>query len=235
MAVDRCHSGGAGAWVPCCLPTPAFDDRVKSTMFLASALFRRSFRHLSLRIAALSETRANRQAARVSDLAMSLALLAAGLRLERAHWGLALVTIGAGLALFTLVEYAFHRWMFHGAVPLFEPGHRRHHVHPTGDDAMPFFLPPLALVAIVALLALCVPAGLACLATGGLAAGYAGYGLSHDAIHATRFRQPFARRWAASHHVHHFHPDRNFGVTTPIWDWVFGTRYTPTRSRRRPD
>ena len=63
----------------------------------------------------------------------------------------------------------------------------------------------------------------------GIALGYLCYGLVHDAIHARRFQQPLLRRWAGLHHVHHHHPDTNFGVTTPLWDVVFGTRY-----RRKP-
>jgi sterol desaturase/sphingolipid hydroxylase (fatty acid hydroxylase superfamily) len=200
-------------------------------MFFAP--IRRSFDQFAQRVAGMSETRANRRAARVSDLAMGAVLIAVGMRLERTHWALALVAMLAGLGLFTLVEYVFHRWMFHGGVPLFAPGHRRHHEHPTGDDAMPFFLPPLALLAIVALLALVMPAGLAWAQTGGLAAGYALYGLSHDIIHSTRFRHPLSRRWAASHHIHHFHPDRNFGVTSPLWDIVFGTRHQSKGSGRQ--
>jgi hypothetical protein len=28
-----------------------------------------------------------------------------------------------------------------------------------------------------------------------------------------------------AHHVHHYHPGTNFGVTTPLWDVLLGTRY----------
>jgi sterol desaturase/sphingolipid hydroxylase (fatty acid hydroxylase superfamily) len=185
----------------------------------------RSFYAFANRIAGMAETRANRRAARVSDVLISLVLLIAGLLRTRAHPAEALFAVLSGLLLFTLVEYCFHRWMFHGAVPLFAPGHRRHHENPLGNDAMPFFLPPLALLGIVALVSLAVPGGLAMLLTGGLATGYAIYGLSHDLIHDTRFRNPLARGWAASHHVHHFHPDRNFGVTSPLWDIILGTRH----------
>lgn len=185
------------------------------------------------RIASMSETRANRRAARVSDVLISIVLLAAGLRAAHAHPAKALLSIVSGLLLFTLVEYCFHRWMFHGSVPLFEPGHRRHHENPLGDDAMPFFLPPLAILGVVAAVCLVMPVGFALLLTGGLATGYALYGLSHDLIHNTRFRHPLSRRWAASHHIHHFHPDRNFGVSTPIWDIVLGTRHVPSRSPKK--
>ena len=193
---------------------------------------RRSFDEFARRIASMAETRANRRAARAADVLISVALLTAGLLRTHTHPAGALLAVVSGLLLFTLVEYSFHRWMFHGSVPLFEPGHRRHHENPLGDDAMPFFLPPLAILAIVAVISLAMPAGFALLLTGGLATGYAIYGLSHDLIHNTRFRHPLSKRWAASHHIHHFHPDRNFGVSTPIWDIILGTRHVPNRSQK---
>ncbi|MEW5315698.1 MAG: hypothetical protein WDW38_007108 [Sanguina aurantia] len=55
--------------------------------------------------------------------------------------------------------------------------------------------------------------------------GYIIYGLSHFTIHHVRFKHPLLRRWAGSHHVHHYHPDTNFGLTTPLWDVLLGTRY----------
>lgn len=202
-------------------------------MFLTLHSLRRPFDAFANRVAAMSETRANRQAARVADVGMSVVLLGAGLYLARAHLAGAFAAALAGLMLFTLVEYSFHRWMFHGSVPLFAPGHLRHHENPHGDDAMPFFLPPIGLLMIVAVLGVLMPAAFALLVTGGLAAGYALYGLSHDIIHATRFRHPIGRRWAANHHIHHFHPDRNFGVSTPLWDIVLGTRHVS--KRHKPD
>jgi sterol desaturase/sphingolipid hydroxylase (fatty acid hydroxylase superfamily) len=201
-------------------------------MFLTLHSLRRPFDAFANRVAAMSETRANRQAARVADVGMGVVLLGVGLYLARAHPIGAIAAALAGLMLFTLVEYSFHRWMFHGSVPLFAPGHLRHHENPHGDDAMPFFLPPIGLLLIVAFLGLMMPAAFALLVTGGLAAGYALYGLSHDIIHATRFRHPIGRRWAASHHIHHFHPDRNFGVSTPLWDFVLGTRHVSKRAAR---
>jgi sterol desaturase/sphingolipid hydroxylase (fatty acid hydroxylase superfamily) len=182
------------------------------------------------RIASMSETRANRRAARVADVLIGVVLFAEGLRRTQAHPALALSAFASGVLLFTLVEYAFHRWMFHGSVPLFEPGHRRHHENPVGDDSMPFFLPPLALLGLAAIFSLAMPAGYALLLAGGLGVGYAIYGLGHDLIHNTRFRHPLGMRWAASHHIHHFHPDRNFGVTTPLWDIILGTRHASKRA-----
>jgi sterol desaturase/sphingolipid hydroxylase (fatty acid hydroxylase superfamily) len=84
---------------------------------------------------------------------------------------------------------------------------------------------------------LLMPVDDALLLASGIAFGYVAYGLSHFMIHHMRFRNGLMRKWAASHHIHHRHPDCNFGVTTPLWDVVLGTRYvssaSPSRSRSR--
>lgn len=177
----------------------------------------------------MSETRANTQAAFAADILAAVGLLVAGLTVFRVGPLAAMASVLSGLLLFSLVEYAFHRYLFHGGVPLFSPGHRKHHDNPTAQGALPFFLPPAILVLIAAVLGREATGGVSCLVAGGLALGYLCYGLAHDAIHARRFQQPLLRRWAGMHHVHHHHPDTNFGVTTPLWDVVFGTRY-----RRKP-
>lgn len=176
----------------------------------------------------LATSRINGRLGLACDVATALGLLGAGLNNRPAPVG-GIAIFGAGLILFTLIEYAFHRWLFHGAVETFAQGHRRHHAQPLGDDALPFFLPPLAMLGLAGLLRTLLPAGDALLFAAALATGYALYGLSHALIHARRFRNPAARRWAASHHVHHHHLDSNFGVTTPLWDFVFGTRYVPDK------
>jgi sterol desaturase/sphingolipid hydroxylase (fatty acid hydroxylase superfamily) len=184
-----------------------------------------------LSLAKLSRARLNARAGLVADTVIGVALLGAGLR--QVGVATAAVTILCGLTLFSLVEYAFHRWLFHGYVELMAQGHRQHHENPAGYDALPFFVPPLAMLALAGVLATFAPTGIALLLTGALAAGYAAYGLGHTAIHSRRFRQRLTRRWAANHHIHHHHPDRNFGVTTPLWDIVLGTRYVPARHRTR--
>lgn len=98
-----------------------------------------------------------------------------------------------------------------------------------GYDSLPFFLTPLAILALAGLLDLAAPTAVALLFAGAFAAGYVAYGLSHWAIHNIRFRNTLVRRWAADHHIHHYHTDKNFGVTTPLWDMLLRTRYVSTR------
>ena len=180
-------------------------------------------------LARLSTSHFNLRAGLTSDSLISALLIAAGVRYGRMHWLAAALTVLCGLFAFTFIEYAAHRWLFHGHTGPFEAGHTHHHVDPLGYDALPFFMPPLFMCALGALFALAIPVGYALLLAGVIAAGYAAYGLSHVAIHVHRFKSPLMRRWAGFHNIHHYHPDTNFGVTTSLWDFLLGTHY-----RRKP-
>lgn len=173
----------------------------------------------------MATTRANARAGLAADVLASCVLLYFGLRRADLAPALAISIALSGLVLFSFVEYCFHRWLFHGPVQLLEQGHRKHHEEPQAHDSLPFFLPPLVALLLAGSLSLALPASAALLFTGGMAAGYAAYGLTHTIFHTVRFRRPLARRWAAAHHIHHYHPHSNFGVTTPLWDILLKTRY----------
>lgn len=195
-------------------------DRTQDTARASAGLRLRVRRGIAL----LTSSRANARAGLVADAAVGVLLLIAGMRAVQ-DLRTAMAALAAGVLLFSFVEYSFHRWLFHGRVGLAEAGHREHHDDPTGDHALPFFLPPLAMCALAAALHLIAPHAVALLLAGALASGYAAYGIAHTAIHQLRFRHRLLVRWAALHHIHHHHPRRNFGVTSPLWDFVLGTRY----------
>jgi 4-hydroxysphinganine ceramide fatty acyl 2-hydroxylase len=159
------------------------------------------------------------------DLTLCILLIVEGCRLNTGGALSALLAVALGLFAFSFVEYFFHRWMFHTRIPLFAQGHRMHHEHPLGYDSLPFFLPGAVLLVLTGLVVLILPTGFALLMMGSVTLGYIAYGLSHFTIHHVRFKHPLLRRWAGAHHVHHYHPDSNFGVTTPLWDLLLGTRY----------
>jgi len=179
----------------------------------------------------ISTTRANSRLGLVADIAVGFGLLGAGIGRRDLHPTVGTLIIVLGLVVFSLIEYCFHRWLFHGPVRALEESHWKHHQTPLAFDALPFFLPPLGMLMVAAVLALVLPTSYALLLSGGLAAGYAAYGLSHALIHSVRFRHSLPRRWAAAHHIHHHHPNANFGVTTPLWDILLGTRYTSKSMR----
>ncbi len=183
-------------------------------------------------IARMSTTRTNYWAELALDSALCALLLVQGWRHLDGGAGLALLACLLGLFVFSFIEYFFHRWMFHTHIPLFEQGHRMHHEHPLGYDSLPFFLPPMVLLALTTLLVWLMPLGFALLLAGWITFGYITYGVAHFIIHHVRFEQPLLRRWAGAHHVHHYHPETNFGVTTLLWDVLLGTRYV--RQPRKP-
>jgi dihydroceramide fatty acyl 2-hydroxylase len=180
-------------------------------------------------LARLSSTRFNANAGLICDVAIGIALLAAGMYTNRFGILTAAATLAFGLLVFSAIEYCFHRWLFHHGQSSMREGHDKHHDDPHGFDALPFFLPPIGMLLLAGLLALVLPTSTALLLAGATAAGYASYGVAHTIIHAIRFRSRAAVKWAANHHIHHHHPECNFGVTSPLWDIVLGTRYAPAR------
>ncbi|HEX5353459.1 MAG TPA: sterol desaturase family protein [Rhodanobacteraceae bacterium] len=176
-------------------------------------------------LAHLSTSRFNLHVGLTLDSLTSMLLITAGFWYGHMQPALAALSVLCGLFAFTFLEYAAHRWLFHGNTGPFRAGHDHHHDVPLGYDALPFFMPPLFMCALGALLSLALPAGYALLLAGAVAAGYAAYGLSHVVIHVHRFKSPLMRRWAGFHNIHHYHPGSNFGVTTGLWDVILQTRY----------
>lgn len=163
-------------------------------------------------------------------LGLFVAWSAAAGMFQRSAW--ALYPAG-GLALWTLIEYLMHRFLFH--FPPASPKlrhiqanlHLKHHDRP--DDpaqivAQPAFSMPIAL-AIWGTLRLAFGAwGPACLVMAGVIGGYLLYEWVHFAVHMTGDGGPLVRRWRRWHFYHHFrNPARCFGVTTPLWDFLLGT------------
>jgi sterol desaturase/sphingolipid hydroxylase (fatty acid hydroxylase superfamily) len=71
--------------------------------------------------------------------------------------------------------------------------------------------------------------------TTGVLAGYVGYMLVHHAAHYWTVSPGSWLNQARRHHaLHHYHSETfNFGITTSIWDHVFGTAVTSGREQAR--
>jgi sterol desaturase/sphingolipid hydroxylase (fatty acid hydroxylase superfamily) len=140
--------------------------------------------------------------------------------------GGALVAIG--MALWTLGEYLMHRFAMHAmrGKGMASREHLRHHAERDSVLESWYFAWTGVIVVGIALAInaakLLGPVGI-CLGAGWVA----GYGF-YDWIHWRAHRRPIAHpyeRWVRRHHFHHHfgHPTANHGVTSPIWDMVFGT------------
>jgi sterol desaturase/sphingolipid hydroxylase (fatty acid hydroxylase superfamily) len=124
--------------------------------------------------------------------------------------GNAAILASAGMVSWTLAEYLFHRFVLHRLVPA---QHRIHHAHP--DQAVLSIFWQIWVCFAVAYFI----AGGAFLA--GSLVAYAWYLFVHHCTHHNTDRLPaFLIR---NHEAHHQFATRNYGVTTTLWDNVFGT------------
>ena len=112
-------------------------------------------------------------------------------------------------------------------------GHALHHADDTALIAAPVFAVMAGAWLIWAVLAPLAGGSLAALLVCGLYAGYNHYALVHHVLH--HHERLVARvgwgRIERCHRVHHACHDVNFGVTTTLWDRIFGTYQPETRSR----
>lgn len=142
-----------------------------------------------------------------------------------------LAFFAAGAVAWSLLEWILHGQLFHPRRPRnpFAKEHALHHATPTYFIGWTLKLVALV-VLVIALTALLRPtlglsdaAAFAC----GLGLMYVVYESLHRTIHRRPPRTAYGR-WVRLHHVqHHFHtPRQNFGVTTAVWDRIFGT-YVP--------
>ena len=137
------------------------------------------------------------------------------------------IVYGAGLAGWTFIEYLLHRVLFHHA-PILSQIHERHHHSPMdliGTPAWASALIGLIAIAIPSWAALGFDTGTA--ATAGLVTGYLWYVFVHYATHHWRLRPGSYLYRARLRHARHHHLSHsgNFGVTTIVWDHIFGTAF----------
>jgi 4-hydroxysphinganine ceramide fatty acyl 2-hydroxylase len=174
---------------------------------------------------AMSESRVNYALSYLIDLACPLALCWLGSRVA-SDWTAALLAICLGGATFSFVEYAVHRWYFHARATFGAAMHRAHHRSPADPMALPCFSSAAVSFGLWWLLSPLLGPEVASFFLCGLLVGYCFYAALHHLHHSIRgtgvsFR--WIRRAWVTHAVHHSYPDRNFGVTTSVWDHVFGT------------
>lgn len=132
----------------------------------------------------------------------------------------------AGLVLWTLLEYVLHRIALH-RMPVFSPMHSLHHGEPLAFIGTPSWVSVTVwLGAILLPFWWWVGFNMANGLTVGVMLGYWWYGYVHHVIHhhARNASSAYFNELRAWHMRHHHSPKRgNFGVTTPLWDYVFGT------------
>ena len=138
----------------------------------------------------------------------------------------------AALATWTLTEYLLHRFLFHFQ-PKSDAGktfiylfHGVH--HDTPQDKTRLLMPPTGALPIIVVLwlvfDLVLPDPWEVPFTGFFIVGYLIYDYIHYATHHFPMRHPALKFLKHYHMRHHFtDDDSRYGVSSPFWDWVFGT------------
>lgn len=165
------------------------------------------------------------------------AWLATGQTTHAAGIVVAMLTCVAGIMLWTLTEYALHRFLFH-----WEPAsavmekfvfimHGNHHAVP--NDPLRNLMPPMVSLPVgglvwAGLVALAGPAGNWLFL--GWMSGYVAYDLVHYACHQWPMKGRLARV-LKTHHMrhHHLHEAGNYAITGMMWDRLFQTRIVRAR------
>jgi 4-hydroxysphinganine ceramide fatty acyl 2-hydroxylase len=136
-----------------------------------------------------------------------------------------------GILLWTLLEYLIHRYIFH-----YEPkshlGKRLHYIvhgvhHDYPNDARRLVMPPsisVPLAVLFYILFLLIFGHLAPGVFAGLVFGYVCYDMLHYATHHFPMKRGLWL-WLKQYHLRHHYKndDAGFGISSPIWDYVFGT------------
>ncbi|MGV3509469.1 MAG: sterol desaturase family protein [Sphingobacteriaceae bacterium] len=142
----------------------------------------------------------------------------------------------------TLFEYIAHRYLFHfnassslgqRIVYIF---HGNHHEYPRDKERL--FMPPLpSILAAIVMFSIFYEISLLITGTGnyafvffpGFIIGYLIYVSMHYAIHAFAPPKLMKGLWR-NHHLHHYkYPEKGFGVSSTLWDRVFGTMQSKQR------
>jgi sterol desaturase/sphingolipid hydroxylase (fatty acid hydroxylase superfamily) len=136
-----------------------------------------------------------------------------------------------GWFVYTWVEYQVHRRLFHIATTtewrkkFQHTMHGVHHHHPKDKDRLA--MPPVLSIAVATVVLLFFRLLIGDYAfgfTAGFLVGYASYLLVHYLVHIHRPPKNIFRHLWINHSVHHYkNGDKIFGVSTPLWDYVYGT------------
>jgi len=154
------------------------------------------------------------------------------------------LTFLAGMFFWSLFEYMIHRYVFHfmaeskRALRIVYVIHGNHHEYPRDKERL--FMPPVPSL-LLASAVFCSMyftgyifgmSSYAFMFFPGFILGYLIYGTMHYAIHA--WNPPF--KWMKplwrNHHLHHYKKNElGFGVSSTLWDHVFGTMFDLSKEK----
>jgi sterol desaturase/sphingolipid hydroxylase (fatty acid hydroxylase superfamily) len=136
-----------------------------------------------------------------------------------------------GMISFTWIEYMMHRFVFHMKTysevrkKLQYTIHGVHHEFPKDKERLA--MPPLLSISIATVLLLLFRLALGDMVFSflpGFLVGYAYYLSVHYIVHVYQPPKNIFRALWINHAVHHYkHGEYVFGVSSPLWDYIYGT------------
>ena len=144
------------------------------------------------------------------------------------------LSVGAGLLVWTLIEYVLHRFVFHFH-PKSRIGQRIHFIfhgvhHDYPNDAKRLVMPPSASIPLAFLFflvfKLILPEYFLYSSFTGFIAGYLIYDMTHYALHHHSFKSKFWIKLKKHHMLHHYSDEtKGYGVSSALWDGIFKTNF----------
>lgn len=143
-----------------------------------------------------------------------------------------------GVFLWTLAEYAIHRYVFHGhptaewAKKIHYTFHGIHHDFP--QDSLRLVMPPAVSIPLAIIVYFLFKWGLALIGFpeflyayfAGFVAAYLFYDMMHYASHHAPAKSGYLKMIKDHHMKHHYKsPDEGFGFTSKVWDRAFKTDF----------
>lgn len=154
---------------------------------------------------------------------------------------IALIFAGAVLC-WSLFEYIMHRFVFHMASEnalqqrCIYILHGNHHEYPR--DKQRLLMPPVPSLILASLIfggMYLLLHRITFIFFPGFLLGYLSYGSLHYAIHAWNPPFPFMKPLWRNHHLHHYKSEeKGFGVSSSLWDRVFGTLFNLDQEKEDP-
>jgi sterol desaturase/sphingolipid hydroxylase (fatty acid hydroxylase superfamily) len=145
--------------------------------------------------------------------------------------GLTVLLFSVGLFVFTWVEYNVHRYVFNIPTPtIFRQKfqytvHGVHHEFPKDKERLA--MPPLLSITIATILLVLsrlVMGNLAFAFMPGFLVGYVAYLSVHYMVHAYPPPKGWLKTLWINHAIHHYKDGEVvFGVSSPLWDYMYGT------------
>nr|XP_027085734.1 dihydroceramide fatty acyl 2-hydroxylase FAH1-like isoform X1 [Coffea arabica]XP_027085735.1 dihydroceramide fatty acyl 2-hydroxylase FAH1-like isoform X1 [Coffea arabica] len=142
------------------------------------------------------------------------------------------LTVVTGIGVWTLLEYTLHRFLFHIKTKSYWGNtmhyllHGCHHKHPM--DGLRLVFPPAATAVLCfpfynLIKLISTPSTAPALFGGGLL-GYVMYDVTHYYLHHGQPTSEVPKNLKKYHLNHHFRiQNKGFGITSSLWDKVFGT------------